>query len=157
MCVADLSSPDRIIAEARRWLGTPYQHQASLCGVGADCLGLVRGLYRALYGYEPETPPAYARAARCGEREELQIAALRHLVQVNNIEMEDIEAGCVLLFRMRRSLPARHLAIYLGNGNILHAMSGVGVCEIDFTQWWQSRCVGVFAFPQKIISEKPNE
>lgn len=33
-----------IVAEARRWLGTPYRHQASVIGAGADCLGLVRGV-----------------------------------------------------------------------------------------------------------------
>ena len=146
-----------IIAEARLWLGTPYQHQASRCGVGADCLGLVRGIYRALYGQEPEAPPPYARAARRGDGEILQAAALRHL-----LPMDDVAAGRVLLFRMRRRLPARHLAIYLGEGRIVHAMSGVGVCEIDFTQWWQARCVGVFAFPEiapcsQKNSSNPNE
>ena len=45
---------------ARGWLGTPYQHQASLKGVGCDCLGLVRGIWREAFGAEPEVPPAYA-------------------------------------------------------------------------------------------------
>lgn len=31
-----------IVAAARGWIGTPYLHQASLKGVGTDCLGLVR-------------------------------------------------------------------------------------------------------------------
>lgn len=46
-------------AAARAWLGTPYVHQASAKGAGTDCLGLIRGLYRELYGQEPETPPPY--------------------------------------------------------------------------------------------------
>ena len=50
-----------ILSEARQWLGTPYRHQASLKGVGCDCLGLVRGVWRALYGYEPEEPGPYQR------------------------------------------------------------------------------------------------
>ena len=45
----------RIVATARSWLGTPYHHQASLRGVGCDCLGLVRGVWRELYGDEPCT------------------------------------------------------------------------------------------------------
>ena len=49
-----------IIAEAQSWLGTPYRHQASLEGVGADCLGLIRGVWRELYGAEPQLVPAYA-------------------------------------------------------------------------------------------------
>ena len=50
-----------IVAEARSWIGTPYRHQASLKGVGCDCLGLVRGVWRAVIGDEPERAPAYAR------------------------------------------------------------------------------------------------
>ena len=54
-------------ADARRdrrrgagWIGTPYRHQASLKGVGCDCLGLVRGVWRAVCGDEPEAVPAYS-------------------------------------------------------------------------------------------------
>ena len=49
-----------IIAEARGWIGTPYCHQASLKGAGCDCLGLIRGVWRALYGAEPEAPGPYS-------------------------------------------------------------------------------------------------
>src|SRR5262249_34925030 len=52
---------DDIVAEARRWIGTPYPHQASVRGIGTDCLGLVRGVWRALHGPEAEVVPAYAR------------------------------------------------------------------------------------------------
>ena len=41
-----------IVEAARHWLGTPYHHQASLRGVGCDCLGLVRGVWRDLLGEE---------------------------------------------------------------------------------------------------------
>ena len=47
-------------ARRARWIGTPYRHQASLQGVGCDCLGLVRGVWRALVGDEPEQAPPYA-------------------------------------------------------------------------------------------------
>ena len=40
------STRPHIVAAARRWLGTPYHHQATRQGVGADCLGLVRGVWR---------------------------------------------------------------------------------------------------------------
>ena len=48
-----------IVEAARDWIGTPYRHQASLRGVGCDCLGLVRGVWRTLVGGEPETPGPY--------------------------------------------------------------------------------------------------
>ncbi len=49
-----------IVAAARLWLGTPYRHQASLRGVGTDCLGLVRGVWREVIGEEPQSLPPYS-------------------------------------------------------------------------------------------------
>jgi NlpC/P60 family putative phage cell wall peptidase len=70
----------RIVAAARIWLGTPYHHQASLRGVGCDCLGLVRGIWRDLYGSEPESTPPYSPYwAQQGAGETLALAAERHL------------------------------------------------------------------------------
>ena len=40
---------EAIIAAAKEWRGTPYHHQQSQKGVGCDCLGLVRGVYEAVY------------------------------------------------------------------------------------------------------------
>jgi NlpC/P60 family putative phage cell wall peptidase len=39
---------ETIVAAARSWFGTPYHHQASVKGVGSDCLGLIRGIWREL-------------------------------------------------------------------------------------------------------------
>ena len=50
-----------IVAAARGWIGTPYRHQASLKGVGCDCLGLVRGVWREVVGPEPEPLRPYAQ------------------------------------------------------------------------------------------------
>ena len=47
------ANPDRVIAAARSWLGTPYHDQAILRGVGCDCLGLARGVWREVVGPEP--------------------------------------------------------------------------------------------------------
>jgi len=43
-----------IVEAALSWRGTPYHHRQSACGIGCDCLGLVRGIWRELYGPEPE-------------------------------------------------------------------------------------------------------
>lgn len=37
-----------VVTCARSWVGTPYQHQARLKGVGVDCAGLVIGVAREL-------------------------------------------------------------------------------------------------------------
>ncbi len=68
-----------IVAAARRWIGTPYQHQASLIHVGCDCLGLVRGVWREVIGPEPEDIPPYTPDwAEAGAAETLLGAADRH-------------------------------------------------------------------------------
>ena len=73
-------SADDVVRLARQWVGTPYHHQASKRGVGADCLGLVRGVWRELYGHEAETPPPYTRDwAEASGRETMLEAATRHL------------------------------------------------------------------------------
>lgn len=48
-----------VIAEARGWIGTPYRHQGRRKGVGCDCLGLLIGVWRAVYGQEPESAGPY--------------------------------------------------------------------------------------------------
>src|SRR2546422_11694159 len=94
-----------IVAEARAWIGTPYRHQASLKGVGCDCLGLVRGVWRAVCGAEPEPVPAYSRDwAEATGREALALAGQRHFVE---IAPQEFKAGDVLLFRWRARLAAR--------------------------------------------------
>jgi NlpC/P60 family putative phage cell wall peptidase len=94
------------VAEARGWIGTPYVHQASVRGAGADCLGLVRGVWRAVRGEEPETPPPYTPDwGESGGREVLMAAALRWLVPV-----DAPQPGDVILFRMREGGIAKHLA-----------------------------------------------
>ncbi len=73
-----------VVAEARTWIGTPYRHQASLKGVGCDCLGLVRGIFRALHGAEPERVPPYTPDwAEAASDEPLAQAAARHLAVID--------------------------------------------------------------------------
>ncbi len=68
---------DDIIAEARSWIGTPYRHQASLKGVGCDCLGLVRGVGGAIAG--AEAGPGPDRARRGFRRHRRLRQTFRHL------------------------------------------------------------------------------
>ena len=138
-----------IVREARRWIGTPYQHQASCFGAGCDCLGLLRGVWRTLYGDEPEQAPPYSRDWSEPSRDEvLWRAAARHL---RGKSRENAEAGDVLLFRMRDGSVAKHLGIAAEIGptpSFIHAYSGHGVVESSFTRPWKARLVARFAFPE---------
>ena len=76
-----MSVGDQFADAALRWVGTPYRHQASCRGAGTDCLGLLRGVWRELYGAEPEAAPAYsADWSEPQGQEALWAAAERHLI-----------------------------------------------------------------------------
>ena len=135
---------------ARSWIGTPYVHQASCRGAGADCLGLLRGVWRALYGSEPEPVPAYSPDWSEPQREErLWTAARRHL---RMRAPGPLRPGDVLLFRMREGSVAKHLGI-VGRGDpaasFIHSYTGHGVVESPLSEPWRRRIVAVFEFPSK--------
>jgi NlpC/P60 family putative phage cell wall peptidase len=134
-----------IISTARSWIGTPYHHQGSCRGVGADCLGLVRGVWHTLYGNAAETPPVYTRDwAEASGSETLIAAATRHLTL---IPLADARAGDVIVFRFRPGLPAKHVGILSAANQFVHAMEGGPAVEIALTPWWRRRIVAAFAFP----------
>lgn len=137
----------QVVAEARRWIGTPYRHQGSRRGAGCDCLGLVRGIWRAVIGPEPEAMPAYTEDwAEPSGQEVLQAAALRWL-----IPQAGQAPGDVLLFRMRDGGIAKHLGIAAQVGaqaSFIHAYSGHGVIESPLSGPWARRIVARFAFPE---------
>lgn len=148
--VAACMDGGRVVDLARGWIGTPYRHQASVKGAGADCLGLVRGLWRELFGAEPEVVPGYTQdwSEATGD-ERLWRAAERHLIRLDPRGVPD--AGDVLLFRMRSSGVAKHLGIASernGRPGFIHAYSGHSVLESALTCPWQKRIVARFAFPQ---------
>ena len=137
-----------IVAAARSWIGTPYRHQASVRGAGADCLGLLRGVWREVLGAEPEAVPAYTQDwSEPSGREDLLAAAVRWL-RVK--PLADAAAGDVLLFRMRAGAVAKHLGIagQIGpQASFIHAYSGHGVVETALSDPWARRVVARFTFP----------
>ena len=143
---SETMTPETIVVLARTWIGTPYRHQASLKGVGCDCLGLLRGVWREALGPELEAAPPYAaswaESAPPG-RDPLAEAAGRHLVPAAGPP----QAGDVLLFRFRASLPARHCALATGAGTMIHAHDGAAVTEVALTPWWRRHLAHAFRFP----------
>ncbi|HEU0220829.1 MAG TPA: NlpC/P60 family protein [Paracoccaceae bacterium] len=141
-------SAETVVAIARSWIGTPYRHQASCRGVGADCLGLVRGVWREIYGAEPEALPAYTPDwSEASGDEPLIGGARRHLMEV---VPGDMRPGDVILFRMQRRAVAKHLGILAAMQDaftIIHAYSGHSVCEQPLSLPWRERIAGVFRFP----------
>ncbi|NQW13216.1 MAG: peptidase [Rhodobacter sp.] len=138
------------VAIARDWIGTPYLHQASVKGAGADCLGLLRGVWRGLYGAEPELVPAYSPDWSEPSRDEaLWRAAERHLLSK---AIGDAVSSDVLLFRMAAGSVAKHLGIAGRVGpdaSFIHAYSRHGVVESPLSAPWAQRIVARFKFPER--------
>jgi NlpC/P60 family putative phage cell wall peptidase len=136
--------------EARGWIGTPYVHQSTAKGAGTDCLGLLRGVWRAIYGREPEVAPPYtADWSEAARDERLWAAAERHL---SPKALNDEGPGDVLLFRMRTGSVAKHLGIAGDVGakpSFVHAYSGHGVLESPLSAPWRRRLVARFEFPKR--------
>ena len=135
-----------IVAAARRWIGTPYHHQAAVQGAGCDCLGLIRGVWHDLYGTDPEPAPPYTPDwGETGTIEHMLDAARSHLIPR---PMTDAEAGDVVIFRLRDGLIAKHAAILSGEGRMIHAQARDCVREVSISDWWRRRIVAAFAFPE---------
>lgn len=142
------ADPSAVLATARAWIGTPYLHQSSVQGVGCDCLGLARGIWRALHGYEPwEVPPYSCDWGEAGAREVLAEAARAALIEV---EVGDAGPGTLILFRMAPGAPAKHCGL-LGESvirpSLIHAYDRSGVVEEAFNPVWVRRAAFAFLFP----------
>ncbi|WP_310620727.1 NlpC/P60 family protein [Flexibacterium corallicola] len=140
-----MADTDTIIAHARNWIGTPYRHRASKKGVGCDCLGLVRGVWRELLGHEPAPLPPYAPEwAEVSTRDTLLEAAQRFLVRA---QMNVPDAGCVVLFRWREGAPCKHVGIMSGQERFIHAYDRVGTVESPLVPMWRTKIAAHFQFP----------
>ncbi|MFT3997275.1 MAG: NlpC/P60 family protein [Asticcacaulis sp.] len=143
-----------LVDEARQWIGTPYVHGQSLKGVGCDCLGLVRGVWRAVCGDETWTVPAYSGDwAESSGKERLKEAFDVHLIRR---DLKAARPGDVLIFRMRDNAVAKHAAI-LSAGHVdearaclIHAYWGHAVTEGWLGPWWRRRVIGAYAFPDVV-------
>lgn len=137
-------APEEIAAAARAWIGTPYRHQAATLGAGCDCLGLLRGVWRTLYGTAPPALPPYRADWRdLSHAGELLALARRWLVPAPGPP----EPGQVLLFRLGGMPLPKHCGILVSDGRFVHAQERLGVIEANLTDGWRRRIAAHYAFP----------
>lgn len=142
-----MSIAQDVLIETQRWIGTPYRHQGSKCQVGCDCLGLIRGIWRALYGQEPQKIGAYSPDwAESGAGDPLLAAAHIHMVAK---ELAQAQPGDMLVFRWREGMAAKHVGILAEPHRFIHAYEGHSVLESALIPQWRKRLAGVFAFPER--------
>jgi NlpC/P60 family putative phage cell wall peptidase len=134
----------QIIAEAREWLGTPWKHQASLKGVGCDCIGLIRGVARAVGLDDPFTSGSARRYFGYGRIPDpsLLLDACRDYLDPGRGELGDI-----LVLRFERE--PQHFAIVscLKPRRMIHAYAQARkAVENGIDHVWLSRVVRTYSF-----------
>lgn len=141
------ADPNKVVAAARGWLGTPHHDQASE-GAGCDCLGLARGIWREVVGSETLPVPPYSRdCGETGSREVLADSAARAMIRIDPTEAGP---GAVVLFRMRAGAIVKHVGILTGTASFIHSYERLGVIEEPLTTAWRRRIAFAFLFPRPV-------
>ena len=97
-----------LINTAMQYLGTPYVYGGNSLTSGVDCSGFVKGIF-AKYGYNlPRTSREYPSVG-------------------TQVPLSQIKPGDILIYKYGSRIG--HVAIYIGNGQIIHAANDKkGVC-----------------------------
>jgi len=134
-----------IVKTAREWVGTPWVHQASLKGIGCDCVGMVRGVYTELTGKKVDVAIDYTRTFHLFRGEErLKDEIAKYCVE---LPINASRTGDIVLISFL-NLPSHHLGI-LAEGTFIHAWEDVGkVVEIPYDAAWKRLTKAVFRFPE---------
>lgn len=139
----DPADPDRVIAAARRWIGTPYVRGAAAEGLGCDCIGLARGVWAEVAGVSvpPPAPPWSPDWAVSLPR---LLSALGRSIMIE-IEPRAAGPGDLVAIRRTSGRPA-HIGILSDDGRIIHASEACGVVEVPLSAW-AGRIALAFRFP----------
>lgn len=129
-----------IISAARSYIGTPFQHQGRLPGIGLDCAGVGIAAAKSL-GIPIKDFSGYPRTRFDGMLKKM----LDEQESLQQIGINDAKPGDVLL--MRISADPQHIAIMSYNGYMIHAYANVGkVVEQRIDVDWKNRIIAVYRF-----------
>lgn len=104
-----------IVAEARRWINTPFEPQQSCRGAGADCKGLVVGVAREC-GLPAASSPYAAIADYRRVDSELLLRGLNDTMD----KVIQPQPGDILLILLAGK--PQHMAIYCGDNRMIHTL-----------------------------------
>lgn len=136
---SNIQTPGReVVAEARKFLGTPFRHQGRTMGVGIDCAGLIVGVGGNLGRLNFDTR-AYSHMP--------DGVTMKRLCDTYLDRVDELGLGHVLLMKFKKF--AQHLAI-VGDGSpfsIIHAYAEPRKCvEHRLDRVWMSRICGIYRF-----------
>ena len=115
---------DSLLAQKEDWQGVPYQY-GGLSPQGVDCSGFVYLTFLSRLGME--VPRTTTELLQSGEK----------------VKRDEIQVGDLVFFRTGPG--NRHVGIYMGNGDFLHASTSQGVMTSSLSnpywhrRYWQAR------------------
>ena len=118
---------NRVIEEARKWLGTPYHHMACIPGVGVDCAMILVDVYHKA-GVIPEIDPRpYPSDWHLHRETERYLGWLEQY----GTQTDNPKPGDVAVWRFGRCFS--HGAIIVGDNQIIHSYlkQGVTLANMD--------------------------
>lgn len=112
-----------IPAIAESWLDTPYVYGACVKGKGVDCARFIMAVYREA-GFVPPgyRTPHQHKDWHYGKHVDKDVFMREVLKFAHRISIEDVRPGDVVSF-LYNGIES-HLAIVVGDGCIVHAVSG---------------------------------
>lgn len=136
-----------IVAEARTWIGTRWQHQGCVKNVGVDCVGLIGGVALAL-GLPGATAwrdaPEWHQYGRKPDPERL-LAGCDALM--DRIQLDEAGSGDVLVLQFNAG--PQHFAIVSHDDppSIIHALAQARkVAEARLDDTWRRRIVRAYRY-----------
>jgi NlpC/P60 family putative phage cell wall peptidase len=131
---------DKIVAEARTWIGTKWGHQKMIKGLRCDCSGLVRGVIETVTGER------YGDLWEYSHRPDARFLIKMLNKYFTRISTNEMRLGDILLFKVDNN--PQHLAIKTDKGMIhSYAVGPRRVEEVSFADPWPERLVGVWRVP----------
>lgn len=121
------STGQKIANAAISWLGTPYQNNAMVRGVGVDCAYLLVAavVESGLMPKDKLNIEDYSNEWHLHHSEEKYLKYVEQVADKVDLENDILEIGDFLLYQFGRCIS--HGAIYIGNGLVIHAFVDYGV------------------------------
>jgi cell wall-associated NlpC family hydrolase len=122
---------DRVVAEARTWIRTPYHHLADIKGVGVDCAMLTWRVFHDLGLInvpDPRPYPIHWHLHRSEERYLLSFETWAHQLDKGQTP----QPGDIALFTFGRTVS--HSGVLTSADTMVHSYLGVGCFEVDIRE-----------------------
>lgn len=151
-----------IIAQAKSWLNTPYQHLGKTKGGGVDCAHFVGGVYKELCLISKiEDSLYYAQDWYLHSQREILFEGIDRHFREYGLENHKIVCfvyyqgfalapGDILCIKLAGpNVPYHHSALYIAGNFIIHALERTGVVIDQFVNDWPKKTGCIFRLMEK--------